>query len=525
MTRWLLSTNAKDIGTLYLIYAIFMALVGTGLSVLIRLELSAPGSQFLAGNHQLFNVIITAHGLVMLLFAVVPRMAGFGNYMVPVLIGAPDMRFPRLNNISFWILIPATVLLVGSVFVEQGAGTGWTLEYMESDLSNYFKFLGNEKISLDAGNSSTWSYLLAILFLSFVIYKNFAVKMVTTRGQSAWVLDKSNNLNIDCYDNTSIPSETKRETLSEISNKKGKKNKYKDNQEWFKQWLVGIVDGDGSFTISCSNQKWTLEFKVAQSTYNLRMLYYIKKMLGVGVVYVEKGNNKGSYRLRNLEHIRKYVIPIFEQYPLLTSKFYKYELFREAVKILTDKDLTKSEKNDKLLLLQDVKSIPENYFSPRWASLNNSVSTKQEAIKVVSKAWLVGFTEAEGSFFIRKKDQGRYAHAFRITKKLDKIVLIAISLILDIRYREEKTYNSAITMKSSNISNIIRYFSDTLVGMKSLEYKIWRRSFRKSRKYSVKERHEYLEKIQRQMRKIRSIRLDKNFQLSHHAIIKSFSKD
>ncbi|BEJ18292.1 cytochrome c oxidase subunit 1 (mitochondrion) [Cutaneotrichosporon spelunceum] len=125
--RWLLSTNAKDIGTLYLVYAIFMALVGTGLSVLIRLELSAPGSQFLAGNHQLFNVIITAHGLIMLLFAVVPAMAGFGNYMVPVLIGAPDMAFPRLNNISFWILIPATVMLVASLFVEQGAGTGWTL--------------------------------------------------------------------------------------------------------------------------------------------------------------------------------------------------------------------------------------------------------------------------------------------------------------------------------------------------------------------------------------------------------------
>ncbi len=126
-TRWLLSTNAKDIGTLYLMYAIFMALVGTGLSVLIRIELSAPGNQFLAGNHQLFNVIITAHGLVMLLFAVVPAMAGFGNYMVPVLIGAPDIAFPRLNNISFWVLIPATILLLGSLFVEQGAGTGWTL--------------------------------------------------------------------------------------------------------------------------------------------------------------------------------------------------------------------------------------------------------------------------------------------------------------------------------------------------------------------------------------------------------------
>ncbi|RYE15268.1 MAG: cytochrome c oxidase subunit 1, partial [Sphingobacteriaceae bacterium] len=108
-------------------YSIFVGLIGTALSVLIRLELSAPGTQFLAGDHQLYNVIITAHGIIMLLFVVVPAMAGFGNYMVPVLIGAPDMAFPRLNNISFWILIPAIVLLLASAFVEQGAGTGWTV--------------------------------------------------------------------------------------------------------------------------------------------------------------------------------------------------------------------------------------------------------------------------------------------------------------------------------------------------------------------------------------------------------------
>lgn len=123
LTRWLFSTNAKDIGTLYLMYGIFTALIGTAFSILIRLELSAPGSQFLAGDNQMFNVIITAHGLIMVLFMVVPTMSGFANYMVPVLIGAPDMAFPRLNNISFWILIPALVLIVASVFVEQGAGS------------------------------------------------------------------------------------------------------------------------------------------------------------------------------------------------------------------------------------------------------------------------------------------------------------------------------------------------------------------------------------------------------------------
>ena len=127
LERWLLSSNAKDIGTIYLIYALLGSLVGTAFSVLIRLELSVPGPQFITDN-QLYNSIITAHAIVMIFFMVMPAMiGGFGNYLLPLLVGGADMAFPRLNNISLWLIIPSIVLFLFSSIIENGAGTGWTL--------------------------------------------------------------------------------------------------------------------------------------------------------------------------------------------------------------------------------------------------------------------------------------------------------------------------------------------------------------------------------------------------------------
>ncbi|HOB67364.1 cbb3-type cytochrome c oxidase subunit I, partial [Ottowia sp.] len=124
--RWVFATNHKDIGTLYLLFSFTMLMIGGVLAMLIRAELFQPGLQLV--NPELFNQLTTMHGLIMVFGAIMPAFVGFANWMIPLQIGASDMAFARMNNFSFWLLIPAGLTLVGSFFMPGGApAAGWTL--------------------------------------------------------------------------------------------------------------------------------------------------------------------------------------------------------------------------------------------------------------------------------------------------------------------------------------------------------------------------------------------------------------
>ena len=131
--RWFCSTNHKDIGVLYLLTSALLGFIAVAFTVIMRLELMEPGVQYIvlpdgSPNGQLWNVLITGHGILMMFFVVIPALfGGFGNYFMPLMIGAPDMAYPRLNNLSYWLFLMGALFAMLAVFVDTGVGVGWVL--------------------------------------------------------------------------------------------------------------------------------------------------------------------------------------------------------------------------------------------------------------------------------------------------------------------------------------------------------------------------------------------------------------
>jgi hypothetical protein len=360
------------------------------------------------------------------------------------------MAFPRLNNISFWLLPPSLILLLVSSLVENGAGTGWTVK----DKLSYYSNVVINKLYLMQETP-----LIGSNYLFYVI--NRMVKMLLTWGQFAWV---NNITHQRLY--VEHPSTTNNITTQALN----------QNKELFYKWLVGFTDGDGTFSIAHQNGKWSLAFKLSQHGYNMRLLYFIKSQLGIGNINKEAKTKMVNYRIRDRKKLAEVIFPIFDNYLLLTSKYFYYFKFKEAYRILEDTSLTKTQKDE--LMFELVKRVlPDSYISPAWKIVNNIVSNTNEANKVISKAWLIGFTEAEGNFYLVNKSINRIVHGFEITQKLELIVLSAIGYILGIKTSSKKTYYTVVTTNSRSIENIIKYYNNTMKGMKSFEFRVWARCY------------------------------------------------
>ena len=194
---------------------------------------------------------------------------------------------------------------------------------------------------------------------SLNIKNTSAVRMFSTWGQFAWEENKIFN------------------TIS--SHQRLNVEQPKDN--WFEQWLVGFTDGDGSFSVLRQGDKWNLTFKISQNTYNLRALHYIKKELGVGSIYVESKRDLAHFRIRDRKVINSVIFPIFDKYPLLTTKYFNYNIFKEAYFILENNNLTSLERNElleKLLLTRPSSS----YISPAWENISIPLTDINEAKKL-----------------------------------------------------------------------------------------------------------------------------------------------
>jgi hypothetical protein len=391
------------------------------------------------------------------------------------------MAFPRLNNVSFWLLPPSLILLLLSSLVENGAGTGWTVNFK---LSNYRNIIKNKPYSmrkslLFGGNCSSLN--------------SMKEKLLLTWRKFAWI--KRLRLYF-IYQRLNVGRLISLRSFTTIN-----KNSLSENKEIFYQWLVGFTDGDGTFSIVHQNNNWSLTFKISQSTYNLRVLNFIKTQLKAGTIYIEKDGSHAHFRIRDRILLESVIYPIFDKYSLLTTKQFNYIKFKEAHAILSNTSLSKLEKDN--LILKIVKTKPPvSYISPVWSLIENNVSNFNSASKIMSKSWLVGFTEAEGSFYLVAKSAKKLVHGFEITQKLDKIVLIAIKTILGISTNVKVTNSgtfSIVTTNSRAIENIIKYYKNTMKGMKSLEYRVWARAYGKHKGEFIA-----LNKIRNQVRKMKS---------------------